>query len=235
MTHNQPPAITDAGTPFDHREADIILRSSDNVDFRMFKVLLGLASPVFRDMLAMPGSDGQMTKNDLPVVQVTEEQKTLERLLLLCYPGDIPALNVLADIQALLEAANKYNVKRGRKNAREWLTTPRILEADPVQVFAIACKYGWGEEAGAAAKFIEGREIVEKPFLDEMDFVTSRQLHALLQQYHRHQSPTATTITTPPNQTDIFFAGTLAGALAVISLLIVMGTLASQNSKIGTG
>ena len=46
--------------PFDgSRNADIVLRSCDGVDFRVYKEILALASPVFQDMttLAKPLAD----------------------------------------------------------------------------------------------------------------------------------------------------------------------------------
>ena len=45
-----------AEAPFDDAKADLILRSSDEVPvhFRVFKIILSLASPVFADMFSMP-------------------------------------------------------------------------------------------------------------------------------------------------------------------------------------
>ena len=43
-----------ASEPFDHAKADIILRSSDNIDFHVFKLFLSLASPFFEDMFNIP-------------------------------------------------------------------------------------------------------------------------------------------------------------------------------------
>ena len=50
MSINKP---IDAGAPFDSLHADVILRSSDNIDFRTFKLLLSLASPFFEGMFEM--------------------------------------------------------------------------------------------------------------------------------------------------------------------------------------
>ena len=40
--------------PFDDENADIIFRSSDGVDFRVYKVIVSKLSPMLRDMLAVP-------------------------------------------------------------------------------------------------------------------------------------------------------------------------------------
>src|ERR1700735_106632 len=90
---NKSPAITDADVPFNKVKADVILRSADNVDLRFFKLLLSLASSFFDDMFTLPqapkGHDSNERKDGLPVVQVTEEKKTLEMLLLMCYPMSV--------------------------------------------------------------------------------------------------------------------------------------------------
>ncbi|KAI0255963.1 hypothetical protein BJV78DRAFT_1113987, partial [Lactifluus subvellereus] len=40
--------------PFDDADADIILRSSDQVNFHVYKVILSVASPFFKDMFSLP-------------------------------------------------------------------------------------------------------------------------------------------------------------------------------------
>ncbi|KAI0272559.1 hypothetical protein BC834DRAFT_857294 [Gloeopeniophorella convolvens] len=50
--------VNDFGPPFDDADADIILRSTDNVDFRVYSVILSKASAVFRD-LPPPGPHQQ--------------------------------------------------------------------------------------------------------------------------------------------------------------------------------
>ena len=44
---DSPATFSYAAPPFDHPQADVILHSSDNIDFRVFKLFLSLASPVF--------------------------------------------------------------------------------------------------------------------------------------------------------------------------------------------
>ncbi|KAI0305826.1 hypothetical protein B0F90DRAFT_1609499, partial [Multifurca ochricompacta] len=64
--------------PFDDADADIILRSADNFDFRVYRVILSKASPVFRDMFTFPhpGSCGKSDDDDhkdgLPLVRLPE-------------------------------------------------------------------------------------------------------------------------------------------------------------------
>ncbi|KZP05265.1 hypothetical protein FIBSPDRAFT_680381, partial [Athelia psychrophila] len=58
---------------FDDHKADVILRSSNNVDFRCYKVLLSFASTFFDGMFSLPqpngaDSDGDAMKDGLHVV-----------------------------------------------------------------------------------------------------------------------------------------------------------------------
>ena len=75
--------ITYASSPFNDADADVILRSSDNVYFKVFKLLLSMGSPLFKDMFSLPQSasaseDGTSeTKGGLPVIQVSETAKIL--------------------------------------------------------------------------------------------------------------------------------------------------------------
>ncbi|KIJ65516.1 hypothetical protein HYDPIDRAFT_130726 [Hydnomerulius pinastri MD-312] len=74
-----------AASPFDHAKADIILRSSDNIDFRIFKLFLSLASPFFESLFDIPQpieeSEEQEIKDGLPIIPVSEDSKTLDALL----------------------------------------------------------------------------------------------------------------------------------------------------------
>ena len=105
---------TYAAAPFDHAKADIILRSSDNIDFRVFKLFLSLASPFFETLFDIPQpteeNGDQEIKDGLVVVPVAEGSKTLDALLRFCYPctlADDPKLEVLKDAMDVLEAARK--------------------------------------------------------------------------------------------------------------------------------
>lgn len=74
-------------------EADVILRSSDGVDFRVRKAVLSEASTFFREMFTLP--QGNASSNDigeeepavdeLPVVPVAEDQDILHVFLRYVY------------------------------------------------------------------------------------------------------------------------------------------------------
>jgi hypothetical protein len=179
--------ITDASAPFNNAKADVILRSTDNVDFRVFKVLLSLASPFFDDMFGLPQGDiNNDTKDGLPVVRMAEERKTLEMLLLMCYPTtvvDHSDLETLSGAHLVLEAANKYNMESVEKHLRACLVMPQFLDVDPLRVFAIACRCRFEAEAKLAAQATFGRPLSIEPYVPELELITAGRLHQLLQ-YH---------------------------------------------------
>ncbi|KIJ65518.1 hypothetical protein HYDPIDRAFT_39453 [Hydnomerulius pinastri MD-312] len=152
--------FTYAATPFDHAKADIILRSSDNINFRIFKLFLSLASPFFETLFDIPQpieeSEEQEMKDGLPVIPVSEDSKTLDALLRFCYPctlADDPNFEDLRDVVSVLEAAKKYSLDAIEKKAAQAVSNPKLLEAEPLRCFAIAHHGQLREETILAAKY----------------------------------------------------------------------------------
>ena len=104
-------APIDAPFPFRNPHADVVLKSSDNVWFRVPKAILSEASPVFEDMFNLPPE--QTTTSDsstLPVVPLAEDSTIIEGLLRLCYPADTAPVDPSTIDQAVawLVAAFRY-------------------------------------------------------------------------------------------------------------------------------
>ena len=187
-------AITDASAPFDRADADLILRTSDNVNFRVIKVLLAMGSPFFEDMFSLPQSasdtaadDGSEMKDGLSVVPVSETARTLEMLLLMCYPlGAVeqPVLDRIEDVNWLLDAAIKYSFGSVEKRLREALIAPQFLQDNAVGVFAVACRHKMISEAKAAARAALEKPIDEAPLGPEVDMLSGANLLRLLK-YHK--------------------------------------------------
>ncbi len=77
-----------AGPPktFNVSDANLILRSSDLVDFRVHKSVLAMVSPFFQDMLSLPQPSDSESADGLPVVRLTENSELLNSLISLLYP-----------------------------------------------------------------------------------------------------------------------------------------------------
>ncbi|KAJ7879991.1 hypothetical protein B0H14DRAFT_2708156 [Mycena olivaceomarginata] len=145
--------FTNASPPFDDPKADIIIRSSENVDFRMYKFLLALASPFFKEMFEVAQ----------PIAIDVEEQETLSR-------DGIPIIFLYNDqnrvcgkdvVEFVLSSCLPAGLQSGKSQLPAELVEPvidrvlhdpQLLMANPSLVFAHACHKGWAAEAALAAK-----------------------------------------------------------------------------------
>ncbi|KIJ65941.1 hypothetical protein HYDPIDRAFT_27155 [Hydnomerulius pinastri MD-312] len=182
---------TNATSPFDHAKADIILRSSDNIDFRVFKLFLSLASPFFETLFDIPQpieeSEKQEVKDGLPVIPVSEDSKTLDALLRFCYPctlAEDPKLEDLKDVIDVLEAAKKYSLNTIEKKAAQAISNPKILEVEPLRCFAIAHRGRLRDKTLLAAKYTLRQPLIPTWF-EEIELLTATDLLALLTYHHK--------------------------------------------------
>lgn len=143
-----------AASPFNYANADIILRSSDDVDFRAHKLILSMASPVFESMFPFPhpAASAEDNQDGLPIVRLAEKCRTLDSLLRICYPTPDPELDDFEDIAAVLGAAKKYDMEAGSAFALKELMRLEILEKDPFSVFLVTHRLKLRTETLAAAK-----------------------------------------------------------------------------------
>ena len=79
------PATSPSST-FEVSDANIIIRSSDLVDFRVHKSVLAMTSPFFKDMLCLPQPSDSKTFDGLPVVDLSEDSELLNSLVSILYP-----------------------------------------------------------------------------------------------------------------------------------------------------
>ena len=136
--------------PFDgSRNADIVLRSCDGVDFRVYKEILALASPVFQDMttLAKPLADegrsasGDTSKDGLPIVDMHGSNAlVLDALLRILYPIPYSVPDDLEVVSGLIEAAKKYDMESVMVVAEEALRKAAVDQdgTQALQVYMIA-------------------------------------------------------------------------------------------------
>ncbi|KAG1860646.1 hypothetical protein DFJ58DRAFT_269293 [Suillus subalutaceus] len=183
---------TCASTPFDHAKADIILRSADGVEFRVFTLFLSLTSPLFETLLCLPrtaggatGTDQEM-KDGLAVIAVSEDGKTLDSFLRFCYPSTLaedPSLENLTDALPVLAAARKYSLDLIERKVCQTLVNPKVLETEPLRCFAISRNARLKHETIIAA-----RHTLRHPLIParcaEIDLITAPDLLALLT-YHK--------------------------------------------------
>ncbi|KAJ7097180.1 hypothetical protein B0H15DRAFT_825109 [Mycena belliarum] len=153
--------ITDASHPFsptsdELNPPDVIIRSSDMVDFHVHKAILSFGSVVFKDMFSFPEPTGEQAnpkRDGKSVVELTEKSESLKQLLILCYPRITGSsiLRQLDGIDGAYEAAGKYQIPGAQHILTQALLDPLVLENEPHRVFAIACHCGLKTVAKTAA------------------------------------------------------------------------------------
>jgi hypothetical protein len=204
--NGQEPVVVDAAPPFDATsapQADVIIRSSDNVDFRVLAAFLAHSSPIFRSMFTLPrghGKDVDDTKDGLPTVSLPENGKVLYRLLHLGYPicataaSHAAKMHTLPDVRAVLDAALKYEMDDVVTLVRKELIAPQFLEKEPLCVFALSIHYRFENEAKVAATMTRGTRL-RLSYGPELETITGGDL-IRLQEYHASGADAASKVAT---------------------------------------
>jgi len=168
-----------APSPFDREDADIIIRTSDGIDFCVHTPVLSVASPVLNGILTtrmgiISDPDGRQ------VLRLPEKSDTIEPLLQLCYPIPRPPLRSLRQIRDVLNAATSYDIQV----IGEMLETRLVAYAEqfPLQIYAIACRNNLENAARTAAEYA-----VRKPFWEtyhrDIEYITAGAYWRLLAYY----------------------------------------------------
>ena len=142
---------------FDVPDGDIILRARgapNHRDFRVHKLVLSLASPVFRDMFGIPQPRLNALNDDIEVVDVSDPPLGLDLALRLIYPFPPPTVDNLDLLVEGLVITDKYNMGGARARLRESLK--RFVKEAPLRVYAIASRFGFDEEAEASSSLTTG-------------------------------------------------------------------------------
>ncbi|KAJ8076174.1 hypothetical protein PM082_022159 [Marasmius tenuissimus] len=101
---------SDALPQVDGPNADIIIRTSDDVDFRVHTRVLSSASPFFRQVFAGPKPPPRYS-GTLDRFPISENSRTFRHLVLFMYPGTIhPRPSGWEESKPLSEAFLKYEM-----------------------------------------------------------------------------------------------------------------------------
>ena len=174
---------------FNVPDGDIILRSqgSPNRDFRVHKLILSLASPVFRDMFSIPQPKSDTEpKVDTEVVDVTDPPQALDLVLRLIYPFPPPSVCSLGLIVDGIVIADKYNIEGARARLRLGLS--KFISEAPLRVYAIASRFEFDEEAEAASALTVGNYYLPGLTLpDDMQHMPAPVYHKLIVLHEKHR------------------------------------------------
>jgi len=134
---------------FDAPDTDAILCSSDGKEFRVHKLILSLASPVFQDMFTLPQPTDSPSR--IPIVDVSEPSDILQPFIQYLYPRSSPKISDISMWPVLYATADKYGAEGVTESMRDMLI-PRFLDAHPLRVYALASHWGLEEEAKIASR-----------------------------------------------------------------------------------
>jgi hypothetical protein len=182
-------AVTDAEKPFGaSAKADIILRSSDRVDFFVSKAILAVASPFFDGMFSLEQKEGKGcflndTKNGLPIVELAEDSATLYNLLRLIYPyGRYDVKPNDADVYGkVANAIQKYAMDEVMERWKGLVASSEVMTKEPLRIFAIAVHFGWLDvmrEAALNTLSIPFRDLFNDR-CDDLGWITGADYHEL--------------------------------------------------------
>ncbi|KAH9893450.1 hypothetical protein C8Q73DRAFT_696985 [Cubamyces lactineus] len=140
---------TIAAYPFNLDHADLVLRSSDHIEFHVHRAVLAVASPVFATIFELPqpaAERGEPISNSSirPVVDLSEHSSVLDALLRLCYPVAKAEIKELDTAFSVLRAAMKYEMDWPTSYLTKEIETSSITGTlgTPLQIWAAACRCG---------------------------------------------------------------------------------------------
>ncbi|KAF8264148.1 hypothetical protein EI94DRAFT_1739018 [Lactarius quietus] len=141
-------------------DADLILRSSDQVAFRVRKSLLAMASPFFEQLLSLPQPLDAELVDGLQVVELPEDADLLNSLVSLLYPISPVIPGSYKKVFALLAACQKYDMVRIQFNIRTETQRgifPAPVEAEAFSAYVRASSLRLIPEMENAAKLTMGQ------------------------------------------------------------------------------
>jgi len=185
---------------FDAADADLILLSSDNVEFRVHRCILGAASLFFTDMFSLPQPSITISDDGpIPVVPVSELRQTLDSVLRFVYPIQDPPIHTLDELNPVMAAAFKYDFLSVMSTLRKILVTPQFLQTSPARVYAIASRYELEAEAQLASRYTLNIHILDCPLSDDLKHITAHSYHRLLD-LHRRRADAAQKLLKIPDE-----------------------------------
>ncbi|KAJ7216438.1 hypothetical protein GGX14DRAFT_441517 [Mycena pura] len=163
-------------------DADTILRSSDGVDFYVYKAILSLVSPVFQTMFMLPQPE---PNPPIPVVDLQEDSALLDKALRFFYPGTQSVVAIVDDLRDIIEVlVSKYDIQSVVATATQHLL--KYVEAKPLAVYSIAVAHRWDEMAIMAAKqSLKSPLQIDAEAPPELNHLTAVMYHKLLHYHHR--------------------------------------------------
>lgn len=174
---------------FDERsQGDCIVKSSDGIKFRVYALVLKLASSVWQDMfeLPQPPSQGDLDElQKLPIIELSENSSTLSALLHLLYPKGKSQIKTFDLAFKLMDAYHKYDIDiSGLAPFFVELLSTATIQANPLEVYGLAWRLRNGDVVSHASRYLhevslEKRDKKERVVRSSADFAALAELYDL--------------------------------------------------------
>ncbi|KZS91909.1 hypothetical protein SISNIDRAFT_384831, partial [Sistotremastrum niveocremeum HHB9708] len=132
--------------------ADLIIRTSDKVEFKVHKNIMAMISEVFKDMMSFDavnlplarttsGSGDLKSSLEPQLVNITESSRVISNLLKLIYHAPPPNSISLDDMIDLFQTMHKYQVTGLDETVQDLFLANIDAKKNPLRLYAIAKKY----------------------------------------------------------------------------------------------
>jgi len=176
-------------------EGDVILGAKDgDVLFRTHSFVLKTTSGWFRTMFSLPQKCEPATPD---VIYMDEDAHTLESLLRMASGMPILPLANFDEVDALLYAAEKYDMPGPMSIIRVLVMTPPLLD-NPLRLYAVACRFGWEAEAQYASTETLTLDVHAEPHRAELQILSTAALLKLFQLHRDRREALRTRLDDPP-------------------------------------
>ena len=148
-------SITSPPEPLDVIDANLIIQSSDLVNFRVHKAVLAMSSRFFEDLLSLPQPLDSETIDGLPVVRLPEDAELLRNLVSMLYPVHQVPPKTYDKVLYLLAACQKYDMVPVKSSIRAEVdrgSFPAPVGTEAFGAYAIASSKGLIPEMKNAAR-----------------------------------------------------------------------------------
>ena len=153
--------------------ADVILQSSDLVDFYVNRSVLIASSPLFRDLFSLH----QPPNDALSLIHLAEDAETLDSLISMLYPVP-PEMPPSSDnVLTLLTAATKYDMDAVQSSIRSEVNRRGLLSSTPAEsfrIYAVACSKGLIPEMEGSARLTLGHPLTFESLGDALRLFEGR-------------------------------------------------------------
>lgn len=170
----EPPGGTDAVSPrsydpaFVEDDANIVLRSSDGIHYRIPSYTLRTTSGFFRDMFTLPMPVSGTNQGE--VIVMDETSKVLGKLLRMIGGLGFAKWESTEELEAVFAAAEKYDMPGPIATMAVNLTTSVFIQK-PLKLYAVAARYGLEDVAKYASKLTLSLSIYDEEHIRVLERV----------------------------------------------------------------